>query len=176
MTSPIYRAVGATGVAQVIASAGAHYLPAVIAMPASQQLGLSPAILFAGFSIALGVSAFAGPLAGKLVDRLGGRPVLMLSNIIFALGLTTLGFAQGVWSVLFAYAILGLGMATGLFEVAFSAIVRLFGKGSRNAITGVTLIAGFASFVAWTVSVYVESHYGWRGVCWFWACVHILVG
>lgn len=176
MTSPIYRAVGATGVAQVIASAGAHYLPAVIAMPASQQLGLSPAILFAGFSVALGVSAFAGPLAGKLVDRLGGRPVLMLSNIIFALGLTTLGFAQGVWSVLFAYAILGLGMATGLFEVAFSAIVRLFGKGSRNAITGVTLIAGFASFVAWTVSVYVESHYGWSGVCWFWACVHILVG
>ena len=176
MTSPIYRAVGATGVAQVIASAGAHYLPAVIAIPASQSLDLPPAVLFAGFSVALGVSAFAGPLAGKLVDRLGGRPVLMLSNIIFAIGLTSLGFAQGMWSVLFAYAILGLGMATGLFEVAFSAIVRLFGKGSRNAITGITLIAGFASFVAWTVSVYIESKYGWSGVCWFWACIHILVG
>jgi len=175
-SSRIYRAVSVTGAAQVIASAGAHYLPAVIAIPASRELSLSPAILFAGFSVALGVSALAGPLAGKLVDRFGGRPVLMLSNLIFALGLTGLGFAQGMWSVLLAYAVLGLGMATGLFEVAFSAIVRLFGKSSRNPITGVTLIAGFASFVAWTVSVYVESIFGWSGVCWFWACVHILVG
>lgn len=176
MSSRIYRAVSVTGAAQVIASAGAHYLPAVIAIPASRDLGLPPAVLFAGFSIALGVSALAGPLAGKMVDRFGGRPVLMLSNLIFALGLTCLGFAEGMWSVLFGYAILGLGMATGLFEVAFSAIVRLFGKSSRNPITGVTLIAGFASFVAWTVSVYVESKFGWSGVCWFWACVHILVG
>lgn len=176
MSSRIYRAVSVTGAAQVIASAGAHYLPAVIAIPASRDLGLAPAILFAGFSIALGVSALAGPLAGKMVDRFGGRPVLMLSNVIFALGLTFLGFAEGMWSVLLGYAVLGLGMATGLFEVAFSAIVRLFGKSSRNPITGVTLIAGFASFVAWTVSVYVESKFGWSGVCWFWACIHIVVG
>lgn len=176
MSSRIYRAVGVTGAAQVIASAGAHYLPAVIAVPASQELGLSPAILFGGFSVALSVSAIVGPVVGKMVDRFGGRPVLMMSNLIFALGLTTLGFAQGMWSVLFAYAVLGLGMATGLFEVAFSAIVRLFGKSSRNPITGVTLIAGFASFVAWTVSVYVDSKFGWSGVCWFWACVHIVVG
>jgi hypothetical protein len=95
---------------------------------------------------------------------------------MFALGLICLGFSQGMWSVLFGYAVLGLGMAMGLFEVAFSAIVRLFGKASRNPITGVTLIAGFASFVAWTLSVYVESKYGWSGVCWFWACIHLLVG
>jgi MFS family permease len=176
MSFRIYRAVSVTGAAQVIASAGAHYLPAVIAIPASRDLGLAPAVLFAGFSIALGVSALAGPIAGKMVDRFGGRPVLMLSNLIFALGLTFLGFAEGMWSVLLGYAVLGLGMATGLFEVAFSAIVRLFGKSSRNPITGVTLIAGFASLVAWTVSVYVESKLGWSGVCWFWACVHILVG
>lgn len=176
MSSRIYRAVSVTGAAQVIASAGAHYLPAVIAIPASRDLGLSPAILFAGFSIALSVSALAGPTVGKMVDRFGGRPVLMSSNLIFALGLTCLGFAEGMWSVLFGYAVLGLGMAAGLFEVAFSAIVRLFGKNSRNPITGVTLIAGFASFVAWTVSVYVESKFGWSGVCWFWACVHLLVG
>jgi MFS family permease len=176
MPPPIYRAVSVTGITQIIASAGSHYLPAVIALPASRGLEISPAILFAGFSVAFGVSALAGPLAGKLVDRLGGRPVLMLSNIIFALGLTVLGFAEGIWSVFFAYAILGLGMATGLFEVAFAAIVRLFGKESRNPITGVTLIAGFASFVGWTVSVYIEQNWGWSAVCWFWAAINLLVG
>jgi hypothetical protein len=67
-------------------------------------------------------------------------------------------------------------MAMGLFETAFSAIVRLFGKNSRNAITGITLFAGFASAIGWTVSVYVETKYGWRGVCWFWALLHLCVG
>jgi len=67
-------------------------------------------------------------------------------------------------------------MAMGLFETAFSAIVRLFGKNSRNAITGITLFAGFASAFGWTVSVYVEAKYGWRGVCWFWTLLHLCVG
>lgn len=71
---------------------------------------------------------------------------------------------------------MGLGLATGLFEIAFAALVRLFGKEARSAITGLTLVAGFASFVGWTVSVYVEAQYGWRGVCWFWALVHLCIG
>jgi MFS family permease len=111
-----------------------------------------------------------------LVDRLGGRPVLMLSNIFFALSLITLGFAQGLWTLVLAYVFMGLGLATGLFEVAFAALVRLFGREARTTITGLTLVAGFASFVGWTVSVYVEARYGWRGVCWFWALVHLCIG
>jgi MFS family permease len=176
MNLRIYRAVGFTGIAQILASAGSHYLPAVTAIPASKDLGLSPATIFAAFSLALCVSAFAGPYVGRLVDRFGGRPVLMMSSVSFAIALTLLGFSQGLISVLIAYAILGFGMACGLFEVAFATIVRLFGKESRNPITGVTLIAGFASLVGWTASVYIESHFGWRGTCWFWAATHILIG
>ena len=176
MNLRIYRAVGFTGIAQILASAGSHYLPAVTAIPASKDLGLSPATIFAAFSLALCVSAFAGPYVGRLVDRVGGRPVLMMSSVSFAIALTLLGFSEGLVSVLIAYAILGFGMACGLFEVAFATIVRLFGKESRNPITGVTLIAGFASLVGWTTSVYIESKFGWRGTCWFWAATHILIG
>lgn len=176
MNLRIYRAVGFTGIAQVLASAGSHYLPAVTVIPASKDLGLSPATIFAAFSLALCVSALAGPYVGRLVDRFGGRPVLMMSSVSFAIALTLLGFSQGLLSVLIAYAILGFGMACGLFEVAFATIVRLFGKESRNPITGVTLIAGFASLVGWTTSVYIESKFGWRGTCWFWAATHVLIG
>lgn len=175
MTASVYRAVSLVGIAQIIAYAAANYLPAVIATPASQELGLSPTTIFAGFSLSLAVAGLSGPFAGKLVDRLGGRPILILSNIIFAAGFTLLGFAQGIIVLFAAYAILGLGMAAGLFEVAFASIVRLFGKNSRNAITGVSLIAGFASVAGWTLSVYVQTEFGWRGVCWFWAGMHLLV-
>ncbi len=164
------------GLAQIIASAAAQYLPAVIAVQAASALDLPHVALFAGFSIALVISALLGPFAGRLVDRIGGRPVLMLSNIFFALSLITLGFAQGLWTLVLAYVFMGLGLATGLFEVAFAALVRLFGREARTTITGLTLVAGFASFVGWTVSVYVEARYGWRGVCWFWALVHLCIG
>ena len=164
------------GLAQIIASAAAQYLPAVIAVQAARALDLPHVALFAGFSMALVISALLGPFAGRLVDRLGGRPVLMLSNIFFAASLITLGFAQGLWTLILAYALMGLGLATGLFEVAFAALVRLFGREARSTITGLTLVAGFASFVGWTVSVYVEARYGWRGVCWFWALVHLCIG
>jgi len=170
------KAVGTMGLAQIIASAAAQYLPAVIAVQAASALNLPHVALFAGFSIALVISALLGPYAGRLVDRLGGRPVLMLSNIFFAVSLITLGFAQGLWTLVLAYVFMGLGLATGLFEVAFAALVRLFGREARTTITGLTLVAGFASFVGWTVSVYVEARYGWRGVCWFWALVHLCIG
>ena len=174
--NPKQQAVLVIGSAQVIASAGGHYLPAVIAAPLAKSLDLAPVTLFATFSGALVISALLGPSAGKIVDRLGGRPVLLLSNLFFASGLITLGLAQGLWSVILAYIFVGLGLATGLFEVAFAALVKLFGQNSRNAITGITLISGMASFVGWTTSVYVEARYGWRGVCFFWAAVHLLVG
>ena len=175
MTTRLYRAVTVVGAAQIISHAGAYYLPAVMATQASQELSISSATVFAGLSLALAVSAITGPTAGRLVDRFGGRPVLLVSNLLLALGLSLLALSQGLGLLLLAYAVLGLGMAAGMFEVAFAAIVHLFGKNSRNALTGVTLVAGFASVAGWTLSVFVEARYGWRGACWFWAAMNVFV-
>jgi MFS family permease len=175
MGTLVYRAVSVVGFAQIVSYAAANYLPAVIATPASAELGFSSTTIFAGFSLSLTIAGLCGPYTGKLVDAIGGRPVLILSNLIFASGFTLLGFAQSLSMLLLAYAVIGLGMAAGLFEVAFASIVRIFGKNSRNAITGVSLIAGFASVAGWTLSVYVQERFGWRGVCWFWAAMHVLV-
>ena len=175
MTNRVYRTVTVVGAAQVISHAGAYYLPAVMAVPASIELSISSATVYAGLSLALAVSGLAGPTAGKLVDRFGGRPVLIASNLLLAAGLSLLALAQGLGLLLLAYAVLGLGMATGMFEVAFAAIVRIFVKKSHNALVGVTMVAGFASVAGWTISVFVEARYGWRGVCWFWAAMNVLV-
>ena len=175
MTNRVYRTVTVVGAAQVISHAGAYYLPAVMAVPASIELSISSATVYAGLSLALAVSGLAGPTAGKLVDRFGGRPVLIASNLLLAAGLSLLALAQGLGLLLLAYAVLGLGTATGMFEVAFAAIVRIFGKKSHNALVGVTMVAGFASVAGWTISVFVEARYGWRGVCWFWAAMNVLV-
>lgn len=175
MSNRVYRIVTVVGAAQIISHAGAYYLTAVMAVPASLELSISSATVYAGLSLALAVSGLAGPTAGKLVDRFGGRPVLIASNLLLATGLSLLALTQGLGLLLLAYAVLGLGMATGMFEVAFAAIVRIFGKKSHNALVGVTMVAGFASVAGWTISVFVEARYGWRGVCWFWAAMNVLV-
>lgn len=164
------------GAAQTLAWASSYYLPAMLATPMSRALGVTPATVFAAFSLALVVSALLGPWAGRAIDRRGGRPVLMATSVLFALGLAALGLAQGAASLFAAWLLLGLAMGAGLYEAAFAALVRLHGQGARNAITGITLIAGFASTLGWPLSTLMEQLWGWRGACFGWAALHLLIG
>ena len=43
-------------------------------------------------------------------------------------------------------------MGFGLYEAAFATAAGLYGRDARNAITGITLFAGFASTVGWPTS------------------------
>lgn len=78
--------VSALGTAQTLSWASSYYLPAMLAAPIARDLGAPSFIVFAAFSLALVVSAALGPFAGKAIDRFGGRPVLMGSNLVFAAG------------------------------------------------------------------------------------------
>jgi predicted MFS family arabinose efflux permease len=165
----------ALGTTQTLAWASSYYLPAMLAAPMARDLGVSTPTVFAAFSVALLVSALVGPSAGQAIDHWGGRPVLMVTNLIFAAGLAGLAAAQGPLTLFLAWALLGIGMGSGLYEAAFAALVRLYGKDSRSAISGITLLAGFASTVGWPLSTYMELHWGWRGACLTWAGLHLVL-
>lgn len=168
--------VATLGFTQTLAWASTYYLPAILAVPIARQLGLSPSWIYAGLSLGLGVSAFLGPALGRMIDRYGGRRVICGSNIAFTIGLLMLGACAGPKTLLLAWLVLGVAMAAGLYEPAFAAIARLYGHDSRGAITGVTLIAGFASTIGWPTSALLEHKLGWRGTCFAWAILHGLIG
>lgn len=174
--SPNGSLVARLGAAQTLAWASSYYLVAMLAVPMARDTGVSVPTVFAAFSAALVVSAVLGPYAGRLIDRLGGRPVLMATSLVFAAGLAGLGLAREVVGLFAAWLVLGIGMGSGLYEAAFATLVRLYGTRSRNAITGITLIAGFASTVGWPLSSYLESHHGWRVACFVWAALHLTLG
>ncbi len=75
-----------------------------------------------------------------------------------------------------AWLLLGIGMGYGLYDAAFGALGRIYGEGARGAITGITLIAGFASTVGWPLTAYGLAHIGWRETCFAWAAAHIVIG
>lgn len=176
MTGAPVRVVGALGTAQTLAWASSYYLPAMLAAPMAADLGVATPTVFAAFSGAMVVSALVGPWAGLAIDRHGGRVVLAGTSLVFALGLGMLGFAQGLWTMVIAWLVIGAAMGAGLYEAAFSSLVRLYGQHTRGAITGITLLAGFASTVGWPLSAWMETRFGWRNACLGWAGIHLLIG
>ncbi|OMG83036.1 hypothetical protein BI147_26895 [Achromobacter xylosoxidans] len=170
------RVIGTLGTAQTLAWASSYYLPAMLADPIARDIGVSAPTVYAAFSIAMVASALVGPWAGQAIDRRGGRIVLISTSLLFALGLGMLASAQGLWTMVAAWLVIGVAMGSGLYEAAFSSLVRLYGHHARGAITGITLIAGFASTVGWPLSAWMEAQFGWRGACLGWAGLHLMVG
>ncbi|HMN92779.1 MAG TPA: MFS transporter [Hydrogenophaga sp.] len=164
------------GTTQTLAWASSYYLPALLAAPMAVELGMAEAQVFAAFTLALLISALVGPRAGRAIDELGGRTVLLATNGLFALGLAGLGLAQTAWQVWLAWALIGVAMGSGLYDAAFATLVRLYPVNARSAITGITLVAGFASTVGWPLTAWGIDTVGWRGTCLGWAALHLLLG
>ncbi|MFN4202712.1 MAG: MFS transporter [Tabrizicola sp.] len=165
--------VAALGTAQTIGWASSYYVPAVLAAPMAASFGLSPVWVFGAFSMAMVVSAMVGPWAGARIDRIGGRGVLILSNLVFASGLALLAVAGSPGLLFMGWAVIGMGMGIGLYEAAFATLAGIYGKEARGPITGITLIAGFASTVGWPLSGLMLATWGWREACLGWALIHL---
>jgi MFS family permease len=170
---PIILALGTT---QTLAWASSYYLPAILADGIAHDLGVSSNWVFGAFSASLVISAMLGPRIGRQIDLVGGRQVLSASNLTIASGLVLLGFSHSVPVMAIAWLVLGVGMALGLYDAAFAALGRIYGTEARRSITGITLMAGFASTVGWPATAWGLSHIGWRETCFAWAAAHILIG
>jgi len=167
--------VAALGVAQTVAWASSYYLPAVLATPMARTFGVSPVWVFAAFSMAMVLSALVGPAAGARIDRFGGRGLLATTNVVFAAGLALLAVCPSVTVMFLAWALIGIGMGAGLYEAAFATLTGIHGRAARGPITGITLIAGFASTVGWPLSALMVDAWGWRGACLGWAGLHLVL-
>jgi MFS family permease len=146
-----------------------YYLTAVFADPVSVALGLPKVWFFGTFSAALLLSGLLGPLAGRMIDRHGGRDALAATNVVFAAGLVLMAFASNAAGLALARAVIGLGMGFGLYEAAFATVAGLYSRVAPNATTDITLYAGFASTVGWPTSDLFVDAFGWRGACLAWA-------
>ena len=170
---PIILALGTT---QTLAWASSYYLPAILADPIGRDLGVSSNWIFAAFSASLVISALLGPRIGRQIDLVGGRSVLCISNLTLAAGLALLGFTYSIPVLVAAWLLLGIGMGMGLYDAAFGTLGRIYGEAARRSITGITLIAGFASTVGWPLTALGLEQIGWRNTCFAWAAAHILIG
>jgi MFS family permease len=165
----------ALGTTQTIAWASSYYMPAILGAPIASALHLPTSVFFALFSGALLLSAVVGPAVGRLIDRQGGRNLLAASNLVIAAGLLILAAANSVTGLVIAWTVLGVAIGMGLYDSAFAALSVLYGREARSAITGITLIAGFASTIGWPLTAVFLHASGWRTACLIWAGLNILL-
>jgi MFS family permease len=165
--------VAALGVVQILAWGTSFYIPAVFAVPIVNDTGWPLAFVVGGVSIGLLVAGLISPQVGHIIDRHGGRPVLLASSFLYAAGLIGIGAAPSLPFYLAAWVVLGLGMGTGLYDAVFSALGRLYGRQARGPITNLTLFGGFASTLCWPLSAFMIEGLGWRNACFVYAAMHI---
>jgi MFS family permease len=163
------------GIGQIFAWGSSYYLPAVLAKPIVQETGWPLTWVIGGLSLGLLVAGLVSPWMGRAIGGRGGRPVLMASTMLLAIGLCLLALAPSIPAYLAGWIVMGLGMGAGLYDPAFATLGRLYGEGARSAITTLTLFGGFASTLCWPLSAFLVTHLGWRGACLAYAGIHVAV-
>jgi predicted MFS family arabinose efflux permease len=111
--------------------------------PMSAELGISAATF--GFSIALQniVWGVAQPFVGAAADRYGARPVLIVTALVYAVGLVLMVFAQAFGGALHvAGFVVGVGIAGTGFGVLIGAVSRATPPEKRSQTVGVVAAAG----------------------------------
>ncbi|HET7804205.1 MAG TPA: MFS transporter [Pseudolabrys sp.] len=165
----------ALGIGQILAWGTSFYFPAVFAEPIVAETGWSLGYVVAGTSLGLLVAGLISPQVGRIIDRRGGRPVLLASSLCYAAGLAGIGASPALPVYLASWALLGVGMGTGLYDAVFAALGRMYGSEARTPITNLTLFGGFASTICWPLSAFMIEHAGWRTACFIYAGLHLFL-
>src|SRR5436190_3300124 len=110
--------------------------------PMTVDAGISAATF--GFAIALQnlVWGFAQPFVGALADKHGPRPILIVTALLYALGLLLMAFWHGAVGLDVAGFLLGVGTAGTAFGVLSGVVTRAVPEAKRSQTVGLVAAAG----------------------------------
>lgn len=159
-------AVWMLAVGQTLSYACLYYIFAALILSWEADLGWDRALLATGPFLSIVIAAALAPFAGRLVD-LGKGPEAMVAGALIGAGaLALLALSRTPTVYLAAWALIGLAQSVTLYETCFAFLIRRLGPHARAAIVRVTLVAGFASTLAFPAGAALSASIGWRGAVW----------
>ena len=167
--------ISALGIAQIVSWGSLFYAIGVLGAAMRRDLGMSELYLFGSFSVGLLASGIVAPLAGRLIDRRGGRFVLCIGSCLGALACTMLAIAPSAAFMSAAWIVAGVAMAACLYDPAFATLSQHAHDNYRRAVTALTLFGGFASTVFWPLSHLLLEAWGWRVTWAIYAGFHLVL-
>jgi MFS family permease len=156
------RAIIYLAIAQTLVWAGLYYVFPALLVRWEQSFGWSKADLTGAITLAIFVSAFVAPLAGRLIDS--GKGALMMAGSTFLGGicLVALSFVTGQREFYLVWGLIGVMMAGCLYEPCFALITHARGVNAKQAIILVTLVAGFASTISFPGAHALSEAFDWN--------------
>jgi MFS family permease len=159
-----WRIVGVLSVTETVSWGILYYAFAAFLVPMRDDLGVTAAELSGGFSLALLVSAAAGVLVGRHLDRSGPRRLMTAGSAAGSALVVAWSQVDSLVAFYAVWAAIGAVMAAVLYEPAFTVLAKHFGRPDerRRAMTAMTLVAALASFIFLPLSQALIDAYGWR--------------
>ena len=160
---PFRRVVWPLAIAETLVWAAMFYSFPALLLEWERDLGWSKAELSGAFTLALIVSALLAPVVGRVIDRGYGTYIFTGCTLLGVALLVLLSGVTEVWQFYAVWLMLGGAMAGSLYEATFAVLTRAMGSRRKQAITIVTLVAGFAGTVAFPGAHALVGLVGWRG-------------
>jgi MFS family permease len=134
-------------------------------IPVTDTFGWPRATFTGTLALISVIGFFAYPLFGRLADRIGARPVILVGNLAFAAAMAAMALTNGAAPQLYALvAVLGI-TAAAPSTVLLSKIVSSWFFRKRGLYLGLTagLGNGFGCTIAPMIGAALMARYGWRG-------------
>ncbi len=175
-TAPSYQAtVAALAIGQTLSWAVLYYGFSSFVLPMMRETGWSNPTAMGAFTLGLFCSAAATYGAGAAIDKGHGRALMTWGAVLAGAGVLLWSTVGAPWALYLAWVMMGLSMAATLYEPAFAVLTHRYATRYRQAITALTLVAGFASTLSFPACAALIQSLGWRPALWVLAGVMILV-
>ncbi|WP_439861498.1 MFS transporter [Pseudomonas sp. MBLB4136] len=131
--------------------------------PMSAEFGWGREVF--AFAIALQnlIWGLTQPFTGALADRFGAQRTIVVSGVLYALGLVLMGLSDSAWSLsLSAGLLIGIGLSGTSFSVLLGVVGRAVPVEKRSMAMGIAAAAGsFGQFAMLPGSLGLISWLGW---------------
>src|SRR2546427_8300084 len=109
-------------------------------------------------------STIVTPVAGKLSDIYGRKPLYMTGIVVFAAGSALSGVAPNFWFLVFARFVQGAGMGfiMPLSQAIIGDIISPRERGKYQGMMGASF--GLASIIGPAAGGLITEHWSWRGL------------
>jgi MFS family permease len=156
------RALAALCATEIVSWGVLYYAFPVLVGTISADTGWSVGAATGAFSVGALVSAVAGIVVGRLIDRRGPRLVMTAGSVIGVLAVVAIASAPTLPLFYAAWAVAGLAQSATFYPPAFAALTGWYGEERVRALTTLTLVAGFSSTVFAPLTAALVGPLGWR--------------
>lgn len=148
--------------AQLVSWGSLYYAFAVIAGPMAAEFGWSKPAVNGALSVGLGCTGLASFVAGRAIDRYGGRGLMTAGSAAAALLLLLWSWIGALWQLYAIWGLMGMVFSTVLYEPVFAVMARELKDDYRRGIIVITLLGGLASTVFIPLTHVLVEGFGWR--------------